>query len=365
MICDESLDEIKGILARYTKRAYLVGGCVRDFFLGKKSKDFDIEIYDINLAKFDEIMQEIGAVGVGKSFFVYKYKNYDLSLARTENKLLDKHNGFEVSYCDDEKIAARRRDFTINSIMINIFDGRVLDFYEGRADLEQKLLRCVDKNSFIEDSLRVYRGIGFSSRLGFLIEKKTQNLMQTMDTKGLSKTRIFWELEKIFLSENPHFALLYLHKFGLLSIILDSVYEKSKIFHIADEIYKSSQIANEYIREYYFLYILVNELNLDMKKVLKNLNAPRVYFKMLLTPYIGISDFELVYLSLKEPLKFWVGTANLSLKNKAKNLQIYEKSFKSKITAKDVMKDGFSGEEIGREIKKRQEIEIKKFLQGL
>lgn len=362
MICDDSFDEIKTILSKYTKRAYLVGGCVRDIFLGLNSKDFDIEIYDIKCELFDKIMQDINAIGVGKSFFVYKYKNYDLSLPRTENKLFDKHNGFEVAYCNDEKIAAKRRDFTINSMMINIFDGTMLDFYGGRADLEKKLLRCVNESSFIEDSLRVYRGVGFSSRFGFLIEKNTQNLMQKMQTKELSKTRIFWELQKIFSSDYPHFGLMYLHKFGLLKEVLNKDYDKNKIPFIANEVYKSSLIANEYIREYYFLYILVNELNLDMKSVLEHLDAPKVYFKMLLVPYFDIDDFTLISLSLQIPLKLSVVTARKSIKERALKLRVYEQKFKSNISSKSVIDDGFSQKEIGEEIRKRQKIEIEKYL---
>lgn len=151
----DKLNQARELLWPHTKRAYAVGGCVRDMLLGKKNTDFDIEIYDIPPAKFDEIMKERGASGVGKNYFVYKLDGFDLSLPRTENKTGKGHKAFEVSYCNDEKSASMRRDFTINSIMINIFDGQILDFWNGTKDLKRGILRHIDDEKFCEDSLRV------------------------------------------------------------------------------------------------------------------------------------------------------------------------------------------------------------------
>jgi tRNA nucleotidyltransferase (CCA-adding enzyme) len=123
------LKEIINFLKPHTKRAYLVGGALRDILMHKTPTDFDIEIYDITPKKFEILMNKLGAKGVGKSFFVYKYKNFDLSLPRTENKIDKGHKGFEVKICQNEKEASKRRDFTINSIMLNIFTNEILDFY--------------------------------------------------------------------------------------------------------------------------------------------------------------------------------------------------------------------------------------------
>ena len=112
-----------------TKRAYLVGGVVRDLLLNAPINDLDIEVYDINLNEFEKIMKSIGAVGVGKSFFVYKFGDIDVSLPRIETKVGDLHNSFEVSITQDERTASSRRDFTLNAMMINIFTGGFLDFH--------------------------------------------------------------------------------------------------------------------------------------------------------------------------------------------------------------------------------------------
>ena len=84
----KKLDILKNYLAPYTKRVYIVGGSVRDMLLDIKVKDLDIEVYDIEPEIFDEIMSKLGAVGVGKSFFVYKWSGFDISLPRLEKKSL-------------------------------------------------------------------------------------------------------------------------------------------------------------------------------------------------------------------------------------------------------------------------------------
>jgi len=192
------LEFIADFLAPHTKRAYLVGGSVRDMLLGREIYDFDIEIYDIKPEFFDTLMQKLGANGFGKSFFVYKFKNYDLSLARTENKVRSGHKGFEVSVCDDERLGARRRDFTINSMMINIFNDEFLDFYGGLEDLNARILRHIDDESFKEDSLRVLRAVHFVARFDLKIADESLKFMQTMDTRDLSRDRINAELYKFF-----------------------------------------------------------------------------------------------------------------------------------------------------------------------
>ena len=95
-------------LAPFTKRAYLVGGSVRDLFLGQDLHDLDIEVYDIEPLAFDTLMQKMGAVGVGKSFFVYKLGNIDFSLPRVERRGAPKSGRVPASW-SDTPLCARRR----------------------------------------------------------------------------------------------------------------------------------------------------------------------------------------------------------------------------------------------------------------
>ena len=199
---NSELDFFRSLFAPFSKRVYLVGGCVRDALLGREIYDFDIEVYDIEPLKFDELMTDIRASGVGKSYFIYKYKNYDLGLPRSESKTGNSHKDFAVSYINDPALASLRRDFTVNAMMMNIFNGEILDFHGGKKDLESKTLRHIDSEKFKEDPLRVLRGVQFSARLGFSIADETLELMKTLDLVHLSKDRINTELIKFFRSEH-------------------------------------------------------------------------------------------------------------------------------------------------------------------
>jgi tRNA nucleotidyltransferase (CCA-adding enzyme) len=154
------------------QRAFLVGGCVRDALLGLPAgKDYDIEVFGV---EYDRLMAALSRWGrtdlVGRSFGVVKLSTgsgcqYDFSLPRRDSKVAPGHKGFRIEF--DAAItlpeAAGRRDFTINSLMYDPRTGEVLDFFGGRADLENRVLRHASE-AFAEDPLRVLRGMQFAGR---------------------------------------------------------------------------------------------------------------------------------------------------------------------------------------------------------
>lgn len=202
-------------LKKFSSRIYLVGGCVRDHFLGRASADVDVELYDVGPHRFEQIMQDFGAQGVGKSYFVYKYKSFDISLPRTESKTGIGHKGFSVALATDEREASRRRDFTINAMMINAISGKVLDFYGGLADLHARILRVVDPRTFVEDSLRVYRAVQFAARFELRTEHHTLELMRSIDVSDLSCERVKAELIKFFRAPAHRYGMMLMQELGL------------------------------------------------------------------------------------------------------------------------------------------------------
>ena len=348
------------LLKKHTKRAYFVGGFVRDHFLKRETSDIDIEVYDINPQKFDEIMSELGAQGVGKSYFVYKFKNFDISLPRTERKVGVGHKAFEVEITNDEKIGARRRDFTINSLMINIFSLEVLDFYGGICDLQNQILRVVDNKTFVEDSLRVYRGVQFAARFDLQIENKSFEIMRKMDTSDLSIERIRAELMKLFNANYQGYGLFLLRELGLFEKIFGVQISRERCEKIANFIDKGRKFVKD---EAFFLYAVLNLLGLDKKKILESLKL-NSHFKRILTEpfYKKIDDEKLMQIALQMPINSWLGAYNQTRINRAKKLGIYEKKFASKVGSEAVINDGFKGKEISLEIARRQKDEIKKYL---
>ena len=356
---NSELDFFRSLFAPFSKRVYLVGGCVRDALLGREIYDYDIEIYDIKPAKFDELMTGIRASGVGKSYFIYKYKNYDLGLPRSESKTGISHKDFAVSYINDPNLASLRRDFTVNAMMMNIFNGEILDFHGGKKDLESKTLRHIDSEKFKEDPLRVLRGVQFSARLGFSIANKTLELMKTLDLAHLSKDRINTELIKFFRSEHLEKGAFYLFKLSLFKEIFGVQICEN------DEFLAELKSARNFVDdERLFLYMLFGKFELDAKEILEKMRLPKSYFSILKEPFFKAmpSGNELLEIALNMPIKSWLGAYNKERIERAKELGVYERKFEPKIDVREILAAGFKNEMIAAEIKRRQELEISNYL---
>lgn len=351
------------ILSPYTKRAYLVGGGVRDLLLGREIYDYDVEIYDICPENFSNLMQKIGAVGVGKSFFVYKWGKFDLSIPRTESKTSFGHTGFSVSYCNDERLASTRRDFTINSIMLNIFNGKILDFHNGINDLKNKILRVVNERSFQEDSLRLFRGIQFVARFGLKIDKKSFKIMKNIDVLDLSKERIRLELEKLFLAKYQHFGVELIAKFGLDKLLFGVKFEKKDIANLTKNIKNHSKFVKD---DRLFLYEILNYFKLDYGFLERNLVLTKHYKKLKSEPYFKkASNLDIVKTALKFPLKEWLGLNSYKRVKFAKKLAIYDENFKAKIDREKIIKNTSEKSKIKQELESAEISFILQFLKEL
>ena len=141
-------------------RAMLVGGCVRDEVMSVKPKDWDLEVYGIEPEKLREILDSYGEVKVvGEAFSVYKLDDdLDVSIPRRERKVGKGHRGFIVegdpSMSFEE--ASSRRDFTINAILKDPLTGEIVDPFNGRGDIEKKLLRMVSKEHLLRTACVSY-----------------------------------------------------------------------------------------------------------------------------------------------------------------------------------------------------------------
>ncbi len=197
-------------------RAMLVGGCVRDALMGVEPKDWDVEVYGIAPEKLREILESFGQVNVvGEAFTVYKLGNdLDVSLPRRDRKVGHGHRGFVVEGDPEMSFeeACSRRDFAVNAILKDPLTGEIVDPFDGRADIERKLLRHVSAATFAEDSLRVLRAAQFAARLEFDIAPETVELCRAIDVTDLPKERIWGEIEKLLLkARKPSIGLKWLY----------------------------------------------------------------------------------------------------------------------------------------------------------
>lgn len=221
-------------LAKQT-RVFYVGGFVRDCLLGIKSKDIDLEVYDVSINELERILKNIFGSRrvklIGKSFNVLHIAfgggyNLDFSVPRRDSKVGSGHRGIKTKASPNlsMKEAARRRDFTINAMLMDPLTSKIFDFFGGQADLKNKVLRAVDAKTFVDDPLRALRAAQFASRFSLVIEEKTRHLIKRMVAAGtlseLSIERISEELNKLFLkSKKPSYGLELLYELGILKKI--------------------------------------------------------------------------------------------------------------------------------------------------
>jgi tRNA nucleotidyltransferase (CCA-adding enzyme) len=222
----DNIITLSQMVAEAGGRAMLVGGCVRDELMGIAAKDWDLEIYGVEPERLREILDEFAAtIGedlnvVGEAFTVYKIGDaLDVTLPRRERKIGRGHKGFVVegdpSMSFEE--ACSRRDFTVNAILKDSLTGEIVDPFNGRGDIEKKILRHVSDDSFAEDSLRVLRAAQFAARLEFDIAPETAELCKTIDVTDLPKERIWGEIEKLLLSaKEPSRGLKWLYDLGVV-----------------------------------------------------------------------------------------------------------------------------------------------------
>ena len=221
-IIPEHIIKIMRLMEEQNFSPYLVGGCVRDFIMGKTPHDYDItvgalpeEISELFESKgFRTIPKgrKFGTVGVLSENEVVEITPY-----RIESEYNDSRHPDKVEFVKDIKLDLARRDFTINAMAMDT-DGNILDIFGGIDDIQNKILRCVGNadERFREDALRILRAIRFASRLGFSIESETRKAMSYSKTllKKISSERIYSELKS---------TLFFPHSYDILSDCIDII----------------------------------------------------------------------------------------------------------------------------------------------
>ena len=178
----EHVSSLLGRLRSAGFTAYAVGGCVRDTLMGHEPKD-----WDICTSALPEQMKEVFAgehlleTGLkhGTLTVVLDHVPYEITTYRVDGEYTDHRHPDSVSFVDRIEQDLSRRDFTVNAMACDL-SGRVLDLFEGRRDLERKIIRCVGNPAlrFDEDALRVLRALRFASVLDFSIDSATDRAIR-------------------------------------------------------------------------------------------------------------------------------------------------------------------------------------------
>ena len=219
--------------------AFLVGGCVRDLFLNKKPKDWDITTNAIPeqiIPLFTDTFYEndFGTVGVvQENVSDETLKVIEITPYRLESEYSDNRHPDKVSFSQKIEDDLQRRDFTMNALAYDVFNKEIIDLYNGMSDIKDKVIRTVGKpeERFKEDGLRILRAVRFYTEIDFVIDTETEKaILEDADLlKNISRERIRDEFTKIIMSGRPMEGLSVLKKLGLIKYIIPELEESYDI----------------------------------------------------------------------------------------------------------------------------------------
>ncbi|MDR2481201.1 MAG: HD domain-containing protein [Spirochaetaceae bacterium] len=219
------LKEIAAVFQRHNKKAFLVGGAVRDIIRGKPASDWDIAT-DALASEVSVMFTHVIPTGIKHGTVTVRFKGYSVEVTtfRTESNYTDGRRPDTIKFISSIEEDLSRRDFTMNAIGVELPSGRIFDLFKGITDIKKKIIRCVGLplDRFAEDGLRPMRALRFASVLGFSLDKELLSAIpQRLDvTSKVSPERIRDEFEKIIMSKSPEIALHLMKETGLLSLIL-------------------------------------------------------------------------------------------------------------------------------------------------
>ena len=225
----EEVRNVSRLLSASGFENFLVGGCVRDLVIGKGPKDWDIA----TTAKPEEIIKifpktfyenDYGTVGVvNENTEDETLRTIEVTPYRLESGYSDFRRPDKVEWGKNINDDLSRRDFTMNALAYNIETGELLDPFEGKKDIEKKLIRTVGEpeKRFGEDALRMFRALRLASELNFAIEHETQTAIAKNGKllEHISRERVRDEFAKIVMSETPALALDLAARLEILKFI--------------------------------------------------------------------------------------------------------------------------------------------------
>ncbi len=223
-------DRICAVLAGAGYQAYLVGGCVRDIVLRTTPQDFDVAT-DATPQQVQAVFP--GSVGVGAAFGVILVLDEDsdarveVATFRTDLEYSDGRRPDAVLFSKSAEQDVRRRDFTINGLLLDPRDNRILDYVGGQADLRAGIVRAIGHPAerFREDKLRLLRAVRFAARFRYTIEPATFAALcrHAAEISAVSAERIRDELTRILTEGGARRGFELLDETRLLGHVLPEV----------------------------------------------------------------------------------------------------------------------------------------------
>ena len=229
----ELAEQVCATLRQRGHQAYFVGGCVRDLELGREPADYDV-CTDARPDRVQELFPRSLAVGAKFGVILVVEEGaqqhgaqVEVATFRSDIGYTDGRHPDQVVYTDSPQEDVRRRDFTINGLLMDPATREVLDFVGGRADLRAGIARAIGdpRLRFAEDKLRMMRAVRFAARFGFRIEPDTMAAAQSLAAQitQVSPERIRDELTKLLTEGAARHGFELLDETGLLAVVLPDI----------------------------------------------------------------------------------------------------------------------------------------------
>ena len=206
-------------------QCWLVGGAVRDLFMRRSGVDYDVAT-DARPEQVRALYRHAIPTGVQHGTVTVPYAGHRIEVTtfRSESDYSDGRRPAQVSFATSIEHDLSRRDFTINGIALEVPNGRIVDPFGGRRDLECRLIRAIGDAAqrFAEDGLRPLRACRFAAQLGFRVDAPTLDAIRPSLSivRRVSAERIRDEIEAILLSPRPSAGVSLLQQSGLLQLVL-------------------------------------------------------------------------------------------------------------------------------------------------
>ncbi len=208
--------------------AYFVGGCVRDLVMGREPKDYDVAT-DATPDQVVKLFPESLTVGAqfGVVIVLREEGNVEVATYRSDGRYADGRHPAEVRYAKTPEEDVRRRDFTINGLLFDPIEEKVLDFVGGGADIRARRIRTIGDpfERFSEDRLRMLRAVRFTARFGFTLDPAATQAIQKLasEIRDVSAERVRDEILKILTEGQARRGFELLDETALLKGVLPEV----------------------------------------------------------------------------------------------------------------------------------------------
>jgi len=335
------VQDISGQAAKQGKGVYLVGGVVRDLLLGYPNFDLDLVVEGDAVKLAQQVAETSQAKLLTHRRFgtaKLRYENFTLDMATARKETYARPGALPTVTPGTLKDDLIRRDFSINAMAISLAAndyGELVDPYQGKNDLEHRLIRILHPGSFSDDATRILRAIRYEQRLCFELEEQTAELLKRdipmLDT--ISGDRIRHELELIFKEKQPEFVINRLAELKVLQKI--DPFLKGNGW-LAEKCYRARRLEKPIqLPSLYFCLLIYSFSEKDIEQFLARLNIPaklsqamrdtlRLKTKLSLLNKPSLKSSEIYYLLREyEPLAIQANALASESANIQRHLQLF------------------------------------------